>query len=149
MQGAKQTYRRYHPITRGLQYVYLLVAWAFVLGIAAQVYIAGMFIFSSASWLEVHSALGWTLITSTLLLPVLAALGRFPGSLILLNVALIVLAIAQESLVTFLRRLHLPALEALHPLNALIIFLVAMMAAYRATRWVAASRRLEPAESLV
>lgn len=148
MHVAQKTYRSYHPITRGLQYFYLLVAWAFVLGVAAQVYFAGMFIFASASWLEVHSALGWSLIISTLLLPMLAALGRFPGSIVLLDVALIVLGIAQESFVTFLRRLGLPAVEALHPLNALIIFLVATMVAYRASRWVAATRRLKPATSL-
>jgi hypothetical protein len=129
-----------HPLVRGLQFSYIAVAWGFVLSLAAQVYFIGLSLFSSATWLEVHSAVGFSLLLASLMLLLLTALARFPGSIIRLNGLLAVLTFVQVSLVTFVRALGLPMVDALHPVNALALFLTAVIVAYRAQRWVTANR---------
>jgi hypothetical protein len=74
------------------------------------------------------------------MLLLLTALARFPGSIIRLNGLLAVLTFVQVSLVTFVRALGLPMVDALHPVNALALFLTAVIVAYRAQRWVTANR---------
>ncbi len=143
MEQLYRTGRPHHPLVRGLQFIYVVVAWGFVLGIVAQVYFIGLCLFSSATWLEVHAAVGHSLLLGTLLILLLAALARFPRSIILLNGLLVVLTFVQVSLVTFLRALELPMLAALHPVNALALFLTAITVAYRAQRWLMANRRAQ------
>ncbi|MBE3560748.1 MAG: hypothetical protein IMW89_16235 [Ktedonobacteraceae bacterium] len=138
-----RTIARPHPVIRGLQFVYVFLAWLYALGLAVQVYLAGLGIFSSSTWLETHAALGHSLFFGTILVLILAAVARFPRAIILLNVLLFVLVFVQVSLVTWVYVFHLPPLTALHPVNALLLFFTAIITAYRAYRHVMASRGAE------
>jgi hypothetical protein len=132
----KKSMKTYHPIIRGIQYLYVGVAWLFVLAIGVQVYFAGLSIFINSSWIQVHSGLGWILAQTMIVMIVLVLLGRFPRNIILLYILLIVDVIIQVGLVSFFYAFHIKGLAAFHPLNALALFLIAILLAYRSLQWV-------------
>jgi hypothetical protein len=121
-------------LTRGLRVAFAVCAWTFALGILAQAYLAGLSIFAAATWIEAHSALGWLLGLAALALAVLVFMARLSRGVVALTVLLFALTFVQVGLVSWLRALHTQWLTALHPANALILFVVALTLAVRASR---------------
>ena len=110
---------------------YLLVAWLFVVCVVIQFLLAGLGVFESAARFLTHRDFGYTFGLLTLVLPILAFLGRLPrrtfvgGSLLLL-----VLFFLQSLFVAF--RSSVPLLSALHPLNGALILGLSTYLAVRA-----------------
>lgn len=141
MNTSQKVNRTYHPIIRGFQFLYMIIAWLFALCVACQAYLAGLGIFSSTTWLAIHGVLGFFLGDATVLMLLLVFLARFPFRIVLLNILLILDVLLQIMLVTALRALKQTALTALHPANALILFLLSLLLAYSALRWIRASKK--------
>jgi mercuric ion transport protein len=116
-----------HPAFRRFaQMGYLVVASLFVLCVLLQVFLAGVSIFVSSSWWEVHKRFGESFGYLTILLLLLAIVGRAKRSVIWLTVLLVVLYGLQYTFIELPGRLGVPLLSALHPVNALIIFWLAV-----------------------
>lgn len=97
---------------RGL--VYLMAA-----GIVLQFYFAGLAAFGVTSFVP-HAATGWILLLASLLLLIMSAIVRLGRQLILIC-ALLFLAHVLQPVLAFLPRDTMPAVAAVHPVNALVI----------------------------
>jgi hypothetical protein len=106
-------------------------AWAFVAAIVLQVFFAGIGVFTTGSdRFSLHVGFGWLLPLVPLVVLLLAAVagaGRTTG----LSALLLLLVVIQMALPAM--RGDLPLVAALHPVNALVIFAVALVVARRAT----------------
>jgi len=116
---------------------YLLVAWIFVLFVLIQVFLAGLSIFVSPAGWPRHVEFGHYLGPLSLALLVLALVGRLPRRTVLLTVLLMLLYSLQYVFVEVPPQLGLPELSALHPVNALLIFWLALSLAWRARGFLA------------
>jgi hypothetical protein len=92
----------------------------YLLAVLVQFFLAGLAVFGSSDW-DPHSGLGFVLSISTLVLLVLAVVGRLPRRLILVTLLLVGL----NALQTVLPRIEVSELAALHPVNAVAIVFVA------------------------
>lgn len=106
----------------------LVLGSLFVLSILLQVFLAGGGIFASASWWPMHQTFGMTISLLPLAFLLLAWLGRLGARTLWLSGLAFVLIIIQ----TFLVSSGVPILAALHPVNALVIFGLALWLTYRA-----------------
>lgn len=107
--------------------VYLVVAWAFVVGLAGQVFLAGLGVFDSAASFATHRDVGYILSVAPVLLLViglLAGLGARPAVLAAVVFGLFIL----QSVFVAMRDTS-PAIAALHPLNGFLIALLAVVIA--------------------
>jgi Family of unknown function (DUF6220) len=109
--------------------VFAGLAWLFVALIVLQVFWAGMGLFRATD-MSLHRDFGYTISLVPVLMTLAAAVGR-AGRLTLLSAGLLVLAFVQTSLP--LARDDVPVLAALHPVNALLLFWLALTIARRAT----------------
>ncbi len=132
----------------GARVGYLLVAWVFVLFVLIQVFLAGLSIFVGPEGWARHVEFGHLFGPLSLALLLLALVGRLPRRAVLLTVLLMLLYSLQYVFVEIPPRLGLPEFSALHPVNALLIFWLALTLALRsrtfltrATRGVADSQR--------
>jgi hypothetical protein len=111
------------------------VAWLFVLTILVQVFLAGAAIanLGGSGDFSMHSGFGFAVVGLASLALLLTALiaGEGRGQ-VGLSFGLLVLYIVQTSLPSF--RSTTPALAALHPVNALLLFGLAVVVARRALR---------------
>jgi hypothetical protein len=98
--------------------------------VALQVYAMGLALFGVTSVMP-HAMLGYAMILGAGVLTLLTVSTKAPRSAKLLALAVLALTILQPVLVVTLRG-RAPALAALHPLNALVIFALAALVA-RAT----------------
>jgi hypothetical protein len=105
------------------------VTWLFLAALAVEFFFAGAGAFGAADW-DLHRAYGWFLTAASVLLLVVAAVAR---RLIPLSAALVAVMIVQWLLAT-LGEDASEWLGALHGLNALVAFGVAMTIAVRAQR---------------
>ena len=122
--------------------VYAGLAWLFFVGVVYQVFLAGMGLLGDGD-MKAHMSFGWTLPLLTIPLLIMAAAAH-PGRLTFrLTVLLLVITFVQISLPGL--RTDAPALAALHPVNALVIFWVSLTIARRAT---ALARETAAAEEL-
>jgi hypothetical protein len=118
----------------------LVLSSLLALGVLLEVFLAGGGIFTSSSWWPLHIILGLVLTLfpmAFLLLAWMGHLGRWSyrgGGLTLL------LIILQSFLVEIPRRIGLPILSALHPVNALVIFGLAVFLVQRAWHSVRSDR---------
>jgi hypothetical protein len=110
--------------------MYLALIWVFVACLVVQAFLVGLDLFSDVldptthrNWAYIY---GWL----TPILVFLATLARFPLSVRLGSVALLVLFALQTILPQF--REILPPIAAAHALNALLIFWLAMVLARQA-----------------
>lgn len=110
---------------------YLVVAWVFVAFVLIQVFLAGLSIFVGPSGWARHASFGHLFGYLCLALLALVLLGRLPRLMIALTVLLLVLYACQYVLIEVPPRIGIPALSALHPVNALIIFGVSFWLARR------------------
>lgn len=112
--------------------VFAVLAASVVVGIAGQVFLAGLAVFGGAAGFDLHGAFGGALSLPILALVVLA-LRRGPARRFLGHtVALLALYILQFVLIISGRDLGLPVVSALHPANAVVLTTVAVLLARRA-----------------
>lgn len=124
-------------MVRGARYVYVGLAWAFVVGLVVQVFFIGLGMFAGSENVELHVTLGWILHLAPILILAVAALARAGRRQILLAAGLAVTVFIVPILATL--RGDLPVLAALHPVGALFAFWLAVLVAMGATRLVGES----------
>jgi hypothetical protein len=113
---------------------FLLMVWLFVLCGVVQVFLAGLGVFAGSSNFIAHRDLGYLLGPLTLVLIVLAVVGRLPRAVVLGSVLLLVLLVLQSVFVAL--RSSAPAVAALHPVNGFLIVLVGVWLGARARMFV-------------
>jgi hypothetical protein len=105
-------------MTRAARWAYVILAWAFLLGLAAQVFVAGLGLFAGSENWETHVGLGWTIHLLPILVLLAAWLSRagrrhWQWALALAAVVFVIPILA-------LFRDGMPALAALHPVGAMV-----------------------------
>jgi hypothetical protein len=108
----------------GLSAIYLV-------GVVVQFFLAGLGVFGSGDF-DPHRALGFALAVTSLILLVLAFVGRVSHELMALAAILLVLNVAQM----FLARVDIDAVAALHVVNALVIAAAAAVLVNRSRQFV-------------
>ena len=106
---------------------YLVVAWAFVAGLAAQVFLAGLGVFDSPTAFATHRDVGYTLSIVPILLLVIGLVGGLGRRMAILAAVIFGLFMLQSVFV--LMRDSSPAIAALHPVNGFLILLLAIVVA--------------------
>jgi hypothetical protein len=124
---------------RAFRYLFAFSAALFVAGVAAQVFLAGMFLFAGGSR-EDHIGFGYTLTLVPILVLLLAVAAR-PGRRTIGLTALLLAVTWLQPVVTYAREAA-PFVAALHPVNAMLIFGLGIVVARRA---LAAAREPEDA----
>jgi hypothetical protein len=113
------------------RYAYLVLAWAFVVGVVVQVFFIGLGLFAGSENIELHVTLGWILHLAPLLILAAAALARAGRRRILEAAALAAVVFVVPILATL--RDDAPAFAALHPVGAIFAFWLAIVVARGAT----------------
>lgn len=124
-----------HLVVNLARICFALVAWLLVASVVTQVFLAGLSIFAGAQNWAIHEGLGWALQLPVLTLLVLAPIARLPWRTVGLTLLLLVLYTAQVMLIIIPRQTAAPAVSALHPVNALLIFWVALVLARQASQF--------------
>jgi 4-hydroxybenzoate polyprenyltransferase len=107
--------------------LHTVVAVLFVIGLIAQVWLAGRGVFESPTMFDTHRSLGYTLSLFTVALLVLGLLGGMGRRPAILAVVIFVLFILQSVFVVM--RDSQPAVAALHPVNGFLILFLAIVLA--------------------
>jgi len=110
-----------------------VVAWIFAACILVQVFLAGMGVFDGPERFEAHRNFGYTFGWLTLVMVVIAAVGRLGRVLIGLSLLALVQFFLQSIFILF--RESQPAIAALHPVNGFLITILAIVLARDA--WLA------------
>ena len=111
---------------RAARVVYVSAAWLFVAGILLQVFVAGLALLVDGDRLDLHRALGYLVFCLPPAMLVAGLAGRLPRWTLALTALLILLLILQDTFIYLPADGDLAVLRALHPVNALVIFLVAL-----------------------
>jgi mercuric ion transport protein len=111
-----------------------LVAWLFVGCLFVQIFLAGLGVFDSPSSFATHREFGYLFGWLTLVMLVLAIIGRVSRRLLGLTALSLVLFAMQSVLIV--ARADYPAVAALHPVNGVLLIVVAITIA----RWAWAER---------
>ena len=128
-----------------MKVAFAIVAWLFVAAIVVQVFLAGVGLFVRGfDTFSYHRALGWLLHLGPLVV-ILFAWGAHPGRTTMWLSGLLILLVGIQPFLPAMRD-DLPFVAALHPVNALAIFAVALVIALRATT-LARSGTEVPAET--
>ena len=106
-----------------VRFAFAAVAWLFLACVVVQFFLAGLGVFAGAENFEVHRQFGYLFGWLAVIMVVLAAVGRLDRRWIGLSVLLVVLFTMQSVFMLF--RDSLPAVAALHPVNAVAIFFIA------------------------
>ena len=114
---------------------YPVVAGLFVACAVIQVFLAGLGVFDDPNAFVTHRNFGYMFGWLTLVLLVIALVGRMPRPYVGLAVLILVLFSLQSVFVAL--REDMPSLAALHPLNGFLILGIASYAAW--TSWKARS----------
>ena len=104
-----------------------ILAWLFAGGVAVQVFFAGLGIFAGPEWWSAHTTFVHLVEVLPVLMLIAAFIGRLPAPAKWLSLAAFLLIGLQYALVA----LDLPEVTAFHPVNALLIFWLAISLA----RW--------------
>ena len=121
------------------RYIYLVLAWLFVLGILGQVYLVGLSLLGDRpSWPD-HIDLGHSIGPLALLMLIFAYVGRLPRSMKLLTWLNFGIYVLIADIVIFMTD-SAPKVAALHPVLAFLLFPVAATLAVRITMLVRASQ---------
>jgi Family of unknown function (DUF6220) len=114
-------------MTRYARIAFAGLAWLFVVAIVIQVFLIGLGLFGDVSYRQTHIEFGYSMGILVLLLLIAAVVAR-PGLRTLgLVIGLFVLYIVQTVLPN--AKQAYPAIAALHPVNALLIFGLALYVA--------------------
>lgn len=125
-----------------LRFVAAGVAWLFLAAVVYQVFLAGVGVFGAGSMAQ-HRDFGYLIPLVALVLLIAVAIARTRGA-ILPAVLLVVLASVQTMLPWF--RIDAPFVAALHPVNALVLALLGLVIARRATAFARESERAPEAQ---
>ena len=117
-------------MTRTFRAGYLVLAWAFLAGITAQVFLIGLDLFADPGMLAVHEQFGWVLHLSPLLVLLFAVLSRAGRGSWLLSLALAVTVFIVPILAAL--KTTSPTIAALHPVGATIAFALSVAVAVNA-----------------
>ncbi|GAB4214189.1 MAG: hypothetical protein OHK0022_52360 [Roseiflexaceae bacterium] len=115
--GAPQAHRN-----GWVQQVFVGLAWLLAGTMLAQVFLAGMNVFTQPRWWGLHIQLGHAIGGGLMLLALVAWLGRLPTRLRWCALLALGLFALQYNHRTIAGLFHLPALAALHAANALVLF---------------------------
>jgi hypothetical protein len=118
-----------------MRLVHAIVAWLFVASIVVQVFLAGAAItnLGGSGNFEAHIGFGYSVIGLLALAVLLTALAaRMPRRDVGISVGLFLLYIVQTALPN--AKVSYPAIAALHPVNALLLFALATWYAVHAWR---------------
>jgi hypothetical protein len=129
-------------VVRWSRFAFNIVAWLFVACVGYQIYLAGQAVFGAAASFDPHREFGYLFGLLTLVLVVLAALGRTGWRVIGASALVLVLFAMQSVFVAF--KDSSPAFAALHPLNGFLIGLVAVALAWGTRDWL---RTPKPADT--
>jgi hypothetical protein len=116
------------------RYAYVAVIWVFVAFLVAQIFFAGLGLFGLPPDMRLHSGFGWLVHILDLLLVIVALLARVGRPTIWWVLALFVTSAIQPVLPAL--RTDVPLLAALHPLNAVVISLIAVKLAIESPRFL-------------
>ena len=115
-----------------MKVAFAVVAWLFVAAIVVQVFLAGVGLFVRGfDTFSYHRALGWLLHLGPLVV-ILFAWAAHPGRTTMWLSGLLILLVGIQPFLPAMRD-DLPFVAALHPVNALAIFVVGLVIALRAT----------------
>lgn len=112
---------------------FLAGAWLFVVCVLIQVFLVGLDIFAKVDG-SIHRDFAYVYGWLAPVLVLLSGAARVPAGTRSLTLVLLVL-FAMQTVLPSLRD-EVPILAALHPVNALAIFAIAIAIARRATEWV-------------
>lgn len=118
---------------------HLISAWLFAAGVLLQGYLAGVALtqLGGNGDFAAHVGIGYSLMgILALAVPVFAILGRMPRAHVGWSGLLLLLYIVQTVLPVL--RSSSPAIAALHPANAMVMFVLAVVVAVAARRQMAA-----------
>lgn len=119
------------PRVRWSRRGYTLFSGAFVIGVLIQVYLAGMAVFIDPTYWGLHTTFVHILELSPIIMFIFAFLGRFSREMKLLPVGLFALIFVQyATAITFTGSM----VAALHPVNALVMFGLAVSSTHRSWR---------------
>ena len=113
--------------------IYLAASSLFLIGVALQVFLAGMVVVALEMGWSNHRDLGHTLALPLLVMLITAYLGRLPRSMKWLTWLLFGVYIIQADVIIFMRA-SLPIVSAFHPVLALADCVLAVILVYQA--WV-------------
>ena len=108
-----------------MQTVFLAVAVLLVVGLFAQVFLAGLGVFESPARFATHSDFGFILQILPFVLIIVGLLGRVPRRQVGLAVIIFLLFFLQSLFVGL--RSDQPMIAALHPVNGFVILLAAIL----------------------
>jgi hypothetical protein len=126
---------RRNPMVKWTRILYLIVAWLLPVAILTQVLFVGLSMFTGQGLWGTHRDFGHTLGVFSLLLIVLAYLGRVPRQDKLLVWLQFGVYLVQAEVFAAIRG-AVPFLAAFHPVLALVLFALALIVALRAGRVV-------------
>jgi hypothetical protein len=101
-----------------------VVAWLFAACIVVQIFLAGLGVFDSPAAFLTHRDFGYMFGLLTLVMVVIAVVGRLGRRLVGLAALTLVQMALQSVLVLF--RTDAPAVAALHPVNGVLLLVVAI-----------------------
>lgn len=109
--------------------VYFFVAWAFLISVLIQVFLAGLFIFDRNDfWRDVHELFGYTGVHFVgLALIIIAAISKLPRRDLIVAIVAPALSFFMVIFAQPAARAQSIFLSALHPLSAVIIFGLAVL----------------------
>jgi len=120
------------------RYAYLVLAWAFVVGVLVQVFLIGLGLFADPDSVKLHVDFGWILHLFPILIVIAAAVARAGRRRILQAVALAAIVFVVPLLPALGE--SAPVVAALHPVLAMLAFGAAVGVAIAATRFVRTGR---------
>lgn len=123
-----------------LRRIYAGWSWIIAAAVVVQVFLAGLYVFGSAS-IEAHAINGSILLFATLVGGVLALVARVPGRVAGTSWILFGLIVLQVVLIEVGNAAGLPTLKAFHLVNALAIFGLSGVLAVRSRAYFAAPQR--------
>jgi Family of unknown function (DUF6220) len=115
--------------------VHMVAAWLFAAGVLVQGYLAGQAMpeLGGSGDFEAHSSFGFSIMGIIALVVLVAALvARLPRAQVGLSVLLFILYIVQTSLPA--ASTGNPSIAALHPANAMVLLVLAIVIGWRARR---------------
>ena len=130
---------------RGSGAIRISVVWSWVIAAAVvvQVFLAGLYVFGSAS-IEAHVLNGSFLLFATLLGGIVALVARVPGRVAGAHWGLFGLVVVQVILIEVGTAAGVPEIKAFHVVNALAIFGLSSVLALRSRASFAAPERAAP-----
>lgn len=115
---------------RSFRIAHLVVSCLILAGIVAQPFLIGLYLFGAVHNNDLHLVVGYSLLEFGVpLLLITALLARLPKRDLVLNILLMVDIFVQIVLVSL--REDAPVIAALHPLNAMVLLLLAIAVVWR------------------